>query len=256
MNFSERLFAHLARRNYVPAPADALAKEWRLNPKQRRAFATEVGELVRSGRIALIKNDRLCLPREADLVTGKINFRQKGSAMVAPEVKATEPRKPAIFISGEDTGVALQGDSVVVRLRSPKERDFPHFLKPGEQAGRVIKILARGAATLTGTLQRGSSYFYVTPDDPRIPHDIIVADPAKARLTPPAVVGDKVIVQLNEWKERHLNPDGTVTQRLGRAFEPRAECLAYMRRHPELETFCSRGRYDGSGDDMMRRLLQ
>jgi len=237
MNFSERLFAHLSRRNYVPAPADAIAKEWRLNPKQRRAFAIEVGELVRSGRIALIKNDRLCLPKEADLVTGKINFRQKGSAMVAPEVKATEPRKPAIFISGEDTGVALQGDSVVVRLRSPKERDFPHFLKSGEQAGRVIKILARGAATLTGTLHRGSSYFYVTPDDPRIPHDIIVADPAKARLVPPAVVGDKVIVQLNEWKERHLNPDGTVTQRLGRAFEPRAELAAIFHKYNLATSF-------------------
>jgi ribonuclease R len=237
MNFSERLFAHLARRNYVPAPADALAKEWRLNPKQRRAFAVEVSELVRSGRIALIKNDRLCLPREADLVTGKINFRQKGSAMVAPEVRATEPRKPAIFISGEDTGVALQGDKVVVRLRSPKERDFPHFLKPGEQAGRVIKILERGAATLTGTLQRGNSYFYVTPDDPRIPHDIIVADPAKAGLRPPAVVGDKVVVHLNEWKERHLNPDGVITQRLGRAFEPRAELAAIFHKYNLATSF-------------------
>ena len=237
MNFSERLFAHLSRRSYVPAPADAIIKEWRLNPKQRRAFNTEVGELVRSGRITLIKKDRLCLPREADLVTGTINFRQKGSAMVAPEVKATEPRKPAIFISGEDTGVALQGDKVVVRLRSPKERDFPHFLKAGEQAGRVIKILERGAATLTGTLQRGSSYFYVMPDDPRIPHDIIVADPAKARLTPPAVVGDKVIVQLHEWKERHLNPDGVITQRLGRAFEPRAELAAIFHKYNLATSF-------------------
>ncbi len=237
MNISERLFAHLSRRNYVPAPADAIIKEWRLNPKQRRAFNTEVAELVRSGRITLIKKDRLCLPREADLVTGTINFRQKGSAMVAPEVRATEPRKPAIFIAGEDTGVALQGDKVVVRLRSPKERDFPHFLKPGEQAGRVIKILERGAATLTGTLQRGNSYFYVMPDDPRIGHDIIVADPVKARLTPPAVVGDKVIVQLNEWKERHLNPDGVITQRLGRAFEPRAELAAIFHKYNLATSF-------------------
>ncbi len=236
-NYSERLLAHLSRRNYVPASADALAKEWRLNPKQRRAFATEVDALVRAGRLALIKGDRLCVPREADLVTGKINFRQKGSAMVAPEVKATEPRKPAIFISGEDTGVALQGDKVVVRLRSPKERDFPHFLKPGEQAGRVIKILERGAATLTGTLQRGPSYFYVMPDDPRIPHDIIVDDPAKAGLRPPAVVGDKVVVHLNEWKERHLNPDGTVTQRLGRAFEPRAELAAIFHKYNLATSF-------------------
>jgi hypothetical protein len=151
--------------------------------------------------------------------------------MVFPEVKVTAPRKPAIFIAAEDTGVALQGDKVVVRLRSPKDRDWPHFLKPGEQAGKVIKILERGSATLTGTLQRGRAYFYVASDDPRIGHDIIVQDPAKAPLKPPAAVGDKVVVKLNEWKERHLNPDGVIIERLGRALEPRAELLAIYQKY-------------------------
>ncbi len=231
MSYSDRLLSHLQRRGYVPAPADAIAREWRLNPKDRRKFAHEVEELVRAGRVAVIKGDRLCVPQVADLVTGKINFRQKGSAMVFPEVKVTEPRQPAIFIAGEDTGVALQGDSVVVRLRSPKERDFPHFLKPGEQAGRVIKILARGTATLTGTLQRGRTYFYVVSDDPRMGHDIIVADPAKAPLKPPAMVGDKVVVRLNEWTERQQNPDGVIIERLGRTFEPRAELAAIYHKY-------------------------
>lgn len=237
MNLSERLLSQLARRDYVPAAADTIAKEWRLKPKERRAFFAAIDELASSGRIVRIKGDRLCLPREADLVTGSINFRQKGSAMVYPEVKATEPRKPGIFIAAEDTGVALQDDTVVVRLRSPKDRDFPHFLKPGEQAGKVIKILKRGSATLTGTLQRGPNYFYVISDDPRVGYDIIVQDPAKAPLKPPAAVGDKVVVKLNEWKERHLNPDGVIIERLGRAFEPRAELAAIYHKHNLATSF-------------------
>ena len=216
----------MARRDYVPAAAEAIAKQWRLKPKDRRNFFREIEELTAAGRIVAIKGDRLCLPQEASLVTGTINFRQKGSAMVYPEVKATEPRKAGIFIATEDTGVALQDDTVVVRLRSPKDRDFPHFLKEGEQAGKVIKIIKRGSATITGTLQRGQTYFYVTSDDPRMGHDIIVQDPARAPLKPPAAVGDKVVVKLNEWKERHLNPDGVIVERLGRAFEPRAELAA------------------------------
>ena len=231
MSFTDRILSHLQRRGYVPAAADAIAKQWRLQPKDRRKFNQEVAELVHAGRIARIKGDRLCLPQVADLVTGKINFRQKGSAMVFPEVKVTEPRKPAIFIAAEDTDVALQGDTVVVRLRSPKERDFPHFLKPGEQAGRVIEVLARGTATLTGTLQRGRTYFYVVSDDPRMGHDIIVADPAKGGLKPPVAVGDKVVVQLNEWKNRQHNPDGVIVERLGRTFEPRAELAAIYHKY-------------------------
>lgn len=237
MSYSDRLLAHLNRRNYVPAPADAIAKEWRLNPKDRRKFNQQVTGLLHSGRLVLIKGDRLCVPREADLVTGKINFRQKGSAMVFPEVKVTEPRKPAIFIAAEDTGVALQGDKVVVRLRSPKDRDWPHFLKPGEQAGKVIKIIERGSATLTGTLQRGRSYFYVASDDPRIGHDIIVQDPVKAPLKPAPAVGDKVVVKLNEWKERHMNPDGVIIEKLGRALEPRAELAAIYHKYNLVTAF-------------------
>jgi ribonuclease R len=231
--FSERLFAHLGRRNYVPTSAQGLAKEWRLNTKQRQFFMAEVGDLVRSGQVAMIKGDRLCVPQEASLVTGKINFRQKGSAMVTPEGKATESRKPAVFIAAEDTGTALQGDKVVIRLRSRKERDFPFFLKPGEEAGRVIEILERGAATITGTLQRGRSYFYVTPDDPRVGHDVIVPDPTLPgqNVKPPANVGDKVIVRLNEWKDRQSNPEGVLVQRLGRAFEPRAELAAIYHKY-------------------------
>ena len=231
MSYSDRLLAHLNRRGYVPASADAIARDWRLNPKDRRKFTQQVNELVHAGHIAVIKGDRLCVPREADLVTGKINFRQKGSAMVFPEVKVTEPRKPAVFIAAEDTGVALQGDKVVVRLRSPKDRDWPHFLKPGEQAGRVIKILERGNATLTGTLQRGRTYFYVMSDDPRMGHDIIVDDPVKSTLRPPPQAGDKVVVKLNEWTDRQHNPDGVVVERLGRAFEPRAELAAIYHKY-------------------------
>ncbi len=237
--FSERLFAHLGRRNYVPTSPQGLAKEWHLNTKQRQFFQREVGQLIRSGQIAVIKGDRLILPQEASLVTGTINFRQKGSAMVTPEGRATEARKPAIFIAAEDTGTALQGDKVTVRLRSRKERDFPFFLKPDEEAGRVIDILERGAATITGSLQRGRSYFYVTPDDPRFGHDVIVPDPTLPgqNVKPPANVGDKVVVKLNEWRDRQSNPEGVLVQRLGRAFEPRAELAAIFHKYNLATSF-------------------
>ncbi|WP_438483443.1 ribonuclease R family protein [Oleiharenicola lentus] len=231
MNYSDRLLAHLKRRNYVPAAADAIAHQWKLKPKDRRKFQREVEELVQAGKITIIKGDRLSAPDEVGLITGKINFRQKGSAMVFPETKATESRKAGIFIAAEDTHVAMQGDKVVVRLRSPKSRDYPHFLKPGEEAGTVIRVLERGNATLTGTLRRGRSYFYVESDDPRMGRDILVQDPAKAALRPPAQVGDKVVVKLSEWKDRNHIPDGEIIEKLGRAFEPRAELAAIYHKY-------------------------
>jgi len=231
MTFHDRLLEQLRRRDYVPASAEDLARSWHLNSKDRRKFAHEVRDLIHRGEIAVVKGDRLCLPREADLVTGRINFRQSGSAVVYPEVRATEPRKEPIQIAAENTGNALQNDLVVVRLITGREREQFRFLKPSEQAGRVIEILERGTATLTGTLQRGRSYFYVAPDDPRIGHDVIVPDPMRAKLRPLPNVGDKVVVRLNEWKDRNRNPDGEIIARLGRTFEPRAELAAIYHKY-------------------------
>jgi ribonuclease R len=237
MNFPERLLEHLRQRAYVPVSAETLAKAWRLNTKDRRRFLQEVRELIHTGRIVLVKGDRLCLPQSADLVTGRISFRQSGSAIVFPEGKVTEPRKDPIQIAAENTGVALHGDTVVVRLITGREREQFRFLKSDERAGRVIEILERGNATITGTLQRGRAYFYVAPDDPRVPHDIIVGDPQQEKLRPIPVVGDKVVVQLSDWTDRGRNPTGVITERLGRTFEPRAELAAIYHKYELAPAF-------------------
>jgi ribonuclease R len=210
MNFPERLLEHLRHKSYVPVSAEVLAKSWRLNTKDRRQFIQQVNELIHHGRVVQVKGDRLCLPQVADLVTGRISFRQSGSAIVFPEGKVTEPRKDPIQIAAENTGVALHGDTVVVRLITGREREQFRFLKSDERAGRVIEILERGSATITGSLQRGRDYFYVAPDDPRVPHDIIVGDPSQQKMRPIPVVGDKVVVRLGEWKDRDLPQIRTV----------------------------------------------
>ncbi len=237
MNFRERILSHLSEPSYVPVSCETLAKQWRLKSKERPQLAREVSALVRGGSIVLVKGDRLCLPKVADLVTGKINFRQSGSAVVFPESRATEPRKDPIQVAAENTGVALHGDIVVLRLIVGREREQFRFLKPGEQAGRVIEILERGNATLTGSLQRGKTCFFVTPDDPRVPHDIIVGDPAEAELRPIPVVGDKVVVKLQDWPDRNRNPTGEIVEKLGRAFEPRAELAAIYHKYDLTPVF-------------------
>jgi ribonuclease R len=221
----ERLPALLRASDYVPLDEPGIARALGLPHKERDSLAFEIRRLLAAGEIVRIKQDRLCLPRDADLVTGRIQFRQGGSAYVLPEKRVSEPEKPAIQISAEDTGVAMHGDQVVVRLSDELTR--PHGNRPGgEPAGRVIRILARKHGTLSGNLQRTKLFFYVVPDDPRFIHDIYVPDPAKSGVRPVPAVGDKVVVKLREWKQRHVNPEGEIVARLGRTHEPRAELAA------------------------------
>ena len=93
-----------------------------LAKKERDSLAFETRQLLAAGEIVRIKQDRLCRPRDADLVTGRIQFRQGGSAYVIRDRASGAPEQDAVQISAEDTGVAIHGDRVVVRLSDELSR--------------------------------------------------------------------------------------------------------------------------------------
>jgi ribonuclease R len=157
--------------------------------------------------------------RAGELI-GRIQFRLGGSAYVVREKELGVTAEPALQIFPEDTGVALPGDRVLAR-------EFPgrRGKRPGEKIGGVVRVLARERDTIVGELRRGRRNFVVMPDDPRLGREIQVADPAKSGVTPTPKEGDKVALQLDEWTRREMPLTGTITSRLGKTHEPRAELL-------------------------------
>ena len=222
MNLRERLIELLRDPDYIPGNEFELARRLGLQKKQRPALAFEVRRLLAAGELVRVQGDRLQARGAEGEITGKIIFRAGGSAVVIPDkISGTNTTElDAIQIAPDETGIALHGDRVVVRvLEGVRTR------RPGETAGRVIRVLARGRATVVGNLQRSGRLFIVVPDDPRYYHDITVPDPARSGVKPLPTTGDKVVVALNEWKHRRDPLTGTVTARLGRTHEPRAELL-------------------------------
>jgi ribonuclease R len=155
-----------------------------------------------------------------DSLTGRIQFRAGGSAFVVPEPGAARAAPDSVQIAPGDTDVALPGDRVSVRIFPGKSGR-----RPGEAVGRVARVLERGRETVVGNLTRAGRKFTVIPDDPRFVQEIAVPDPERSGVEPSPRPGDKVVVRLKEWKQRHLPLTGEVTARLGRTHEPRAELL-------------------------------
>jgi ribonuclease R len=90
-------------------------------------------------------------------------------------------------------------------------------------------VLERARSQLVGTLERGRQFLYVIPDDPRIPQDIYVPPPRDVGR--PAQVGDKVVVELHEWKTRHLNPEGEIVEVLGPPDAEGVDMLSVIRQY-------------------------
>ena len=159
-------------------------------------------------------------------LVGRIQFRAGGSAFVVRDAVLGEDAQPALQVFPEDTGVALPGDRVLAR-------EFPgrKGRRPGEKIGAVIRVLARERDTIVGNLRKGRREFVVQPDDPRFSYEIAVGDPAKSGLSPVPEEGDKVVIKLGEWSHRADALTGTITSRLGRTHEPRAELLGIFLKH-------------------------
>src|SRR5437868_8602689 len=121
----------------------------------------------------------------------------------------------------------MHGDRVVARI-SP---DTPFARIKGRREGRVIRILERAHDTIVGTLQRSQNFYYVVPDAPRFVHDVYVHPDRDQRQQPSANVGDKVVVRLDAWESRHVNPEGEIVEVLGPASTPGIDMLSIIRKY-------------------------
>src|SRR6266498_1494889 len=198
-NIREQILVLLARKDYRPLDRTDIARKLGLTGAGRVALRKSLQELERAGEIARIRKNRYVLPAEADLVTGKLSIHQAGYGFLTSE----KAGQPDVFIAAENIGTAMHGDRVVARI-SP---DTPYGRIKGRREGRVIRILERAHDTIVGTLQRSQNFYYVVPDDPRFVHDIYVHPDRDQRQQPSANVGDKVVVRLDAWESRHVNPE-------------------------------------------------
>ena len=222
----EQILALLSRKDYRPLNKIEIARKLGVSGRARVAFRSTLRDLERAGEIARIRKDRYVLPAEADLVTGKLSVHPAGYGFLTSE----KPGEPDIFIAAENVGTAMHGDRVIARI-SPEP---PAGRIKGRREGRVIRILERAHETVVGTLQRSRNFYYVVPDDPRFVHDIYVRPVAveeDRQSRTGATVGDKVVVRLDDWQSRHVNPEGEIIEVLGPASAPGVDVLSIIRKY-------------------------
>jgi ribonuclease R len=223
----EQILALLSRKDYRPLNRIEIAKKIGVSGGTRVALRRTLRDIERAGDIARIRKDRYVLPAEADLVTGKLSINPAGYGFLTSEKSGESD----VFIPAENIETAMHGDRVVARI-SPES---PAGRIKGRREGRVIRILERAHDTVVGTLQRSRNFYYVVPDDPRFVHDIYVRPVTDARedrrseIEP--TVGDKVVVRLDNWQSRHVNPEGEIIEVLGPASAPGVDVLSVVRKY-------------------------
>jgi ribonuclease R len=212
----------LGRQDYVPSNVPELLRRLGLRPNDQQQLQEVLLALEKSGRIVRTKGNRYIQAQQADLVPGIIRITRQGRGFLQPD----DPNVQEIAVAESETSTALHGDHVLVRRDA---RTGPRRPAGEPATGTVVRVLERKRTRIVGTLQQSKQFLFVVPDDPRIPHDIYVTPPRDTGR--PALVGDKVVVELAHWESRHTNPEGEIVEVLGASDEEGVDMLSVLRQY-------------------------
>ncbi len=199
-----------------------------LKTKEREAYRElreEVDAQVRAGvldrdgrgRVSYVPGKRR--KTRPNALVGRFVMTRREGAIV--EIEGMEA---PVTVGPRFIHTAIHGDTVAVIPFARSLRRRPG-IDEDRIEGEVVNIVARGATTVSGTLNIGSRFAFVIPDDERFPRDIYVPkeDAIKAHE------GDKVVVALRPWEDEHQSPEGSIVEVLGPAGDPRVEVLSVAR---------------------------
>jgi len=223
----------LSDSTYQPLDEKALGRKLRVPPEDATAFTAFLAEEEKAGRIMQVRHSLYVLPRRLGFCVGRLQMNERGFGFLVP----IDPNEPDFYIGGEDTSTAFHGDLVLARLKEQYGRQRDSRLR-----GEVVKVLQRKRRQLVGTLRKTPMFYYVLPDETRIPHDISVPPP-----TDPAQVGQKVVVELKEWPDRHKPPEGIITEVLGAPDAPGVDLISIIRKHDLPTSFPEKVEQEAAG---------
>jgi ribonuclease R len=217
LHWREALVPMLAQPGYQPLEATALARKLRVPPQENEAFTAFLADQEHAGLIMQVRHSLYVLPKRLGFSVGRLQMNERGFGFLVP----VDPAEADFYIAGDDTANALHGDLVLARLKAQNGRQ-----RDSRQRGEVVKVLQRKRRQIVGTLNRTQNFYYVAPDEARIPFDVAVPAPEGQ---PP--LGQKVVVELKEWPDRRKPLEGVITEILGAADAPGVDLVSIIRKH-------------------------
>jgi ribonuclease R len=203
----------LNQSQYQPLEEAALERKLKVPAHEAGAFRDFLAEQERVGGAMRDQRRRIVSPKSLGYSAGHLQMNERGFGFLV----SSDPAEPDFYIAGEDTAHALHGDLVLARLKPSRDRRL---------RGEVVRLLQRKRRHLVGVLCKAPEFYYVRPDETRIPYDIRVTAPAEA-----AALGQKVVIELGDWSSRGATPTGKIVEVLGAPDAPGVDLLSIVRKY-------------------------
>lgn len=142
-------------------------------------------------------------PSKKKTLQGTVSITSRGFGFV------TQQSGPDIFVSYDNLGTAMDGDTVEVELLSSRGK--------GKPSGRVVSVVARSEEPIVGVFKKTRAGGVVYPENERLLSELFIPKSAlkKAGFHRSVKNGHVVVAHLVEWESRESTPQGTITEILG-----------------------------------------
>ena len=167
-----------------------------LGPVAGADAAAQLAQLVKRGEVVLNRRGQYCLREQLPgLVIGTVQAQRNGDGWLMPDDASA-----SIYLPSQQMREVIHGDRVAVRIEGPSFR--------GKPQGAIVEVLERRTKEVVGRLHVEAGVAWLTPDNPRISHRVLVP---QAELGG-AESGQIVIVELTQQPGRSAQPVGRVTR--------------------------------------------
>ncbi|HVL14876.1 MAG TPA: RNB domain-containing ribonuclease, partial [Gemmata sp.] len=220
-----RVVHAVTAQSYTPLKAKALFKRLNLDESQYPEFRKLVRELVRTGRLAVGRNQTIRAADPHGTVTGTYRRTQAGHGFVRPHA-VDGVFKPEVYIREDKCLDAATGDDVLVRITR-------QATNVKDAAGEIVRVLERATRTFVGTYFEREGQALVRVDGTVFSHSIDVGDPGAKGARPQ----DKVVIEMLRFPTTDDRGEGVITEVLGPHGDPGVDTLSVIRAFGLPEAF-------------------
>ncbi|MFQ5824132.1 MAG: ribonuclease R [bacterium] len=213
----ERILSENPHRTFK---AKELARRLGIKEYDYLEFRDSLRKKAAEGQIAKYKRNQYGILKRATILEGELHVKTQGYGFLI-----TEDGKKDVFISQKNMGTALNKDMVRVQLFAQSKGKSPE--------GRIVEVVKRTRQNIVGTYRKTKHYGFVAPDDIKLTHDIFIHDADNLN----AKSGQKVVVKIEHWQDKRLNPEGVIVEVLGFPDEPGVDVISVVKSFDLLTTF-------------------
>ena len=198
-----------------PVAFDLLAEEAGITEsEQKRALHKRLNAMERDGQLLCNRKGRYCLVDSTDLVRGKVLAHRDGYGYLELEQGGDD-----WYLSPREMHSVFHGDKVLARVKKVDRK--------GRTEGAIVEILDGSTHHIVGRLFEESGLLFVSSEDPRILHDLIISP----NDTLGAKVGQVVVAEIVQRPKKNRHAHGIVTEVLGDHLSAGMEIEIAIRNH-------------------------